>query len=445
MEKVFICLLLLLSAAIVNFAQCEEPSIKKTGAVLAARDFKIDRRAANAETILQIEAAAENTSWASKTAESVILTIFVDEQYNQDVMLFSGAEKFVYKVVLGKFASGKHRLRIVLNEARSAKNARKAKISALDIKQSESKSDADALAAAYSPFIYARPDTIDKFSDIPVLTYYEILSSGAGAYKIRYTTIFTNEDGGTQTAALMARWGRATDIEWVYEIEVKNDSATNQIIQGANHVTKIFAGKRIFGAHPLIYNVTINNNFNDVGCSPLRTAILPIRVDLSTKSRETVMDENPWIYKIMAQEAFRENRVNPDKLDANTIADPRDYLYAEIHNDPYNAAIAVEAKTSGGQTISSDGGNKLLRVNRPGFLRIALLLPKTSRGKFPDVLTISCYPTINTDNTPEGECRNLNLIKVTRLDENFALKEIKLSANTHNIKSGEKSEFLIQP
>ena len=30
--------------------------------------------------------------------------------------------------------------------------------------------------------------------------------------------IWSNEDGGTNTPALMARWGRTTDIEWIYRV-----------------------------------------------------------------------------------------------------------------------------------------------------------------------------------------------------------------------------------
>jgi hypothetical protein len=334
-KALMISMILLLGAAGQILARCaEEPAPEKNDFVLAARNFEIDRRAADKETILEIEAAAENTSWATKAAESAVLTIFVDERYNQNVVLFNGAEKFVYRVILGKFAAGRHRVKIVLNKIRSAKNARSAKISALDVRASKSETAADAIALAHAPFLYARPDTIDKYSDLPLLTYYEILPAGANVYKIRYTTIFSNEDGGTRVAALMARWGRATDIEWVYEIEVRNGTATAEIIQGADHATKTFAGKRVFGLHPLIYNATVNNNFADAGCSPLRTALLPTRADLSIKSRESIMDENSWTYKIMAQEAFRENRVNPDKLDADTIADPRDYLYAEVRAAP---------------------------------------------------------------------------------------------------------------
>jgi hypothetical protein len=80
----------------------------------------------------------------------------------------------------------------------------------------------------------------------------------------RYTTIFTNEDGGTQTAALMARWGRATDIEWVYQVRMRNGKIIEEIYQGVQHETKDFTGARAGGNHPLLA-VASDNSTNSVG------------------------------------------------------------------------------------------------------------------------------------------------------------------------------------
>ena len=41
-------------------------------------------------------------------------------------------------------------------------------------------------------------------------------STRQGRPLLQYTAIFSNEDGGTSTRALMARWGRTTDIEYIY-------------------------------------------------------------------------------------------------------------------------------------------------------------------------------------------------------------------------------------
>jgi len=446
MKNLFRIIPLIALLSLKIFAQCEtEPTIEKTGKVLRELKITIKEKLSSADYLLTLKVSVKGASWQTRSAEAAVLTVFVDGKYNQDIVLFAGAEKFDYRVLLGRFSKGEHTLAIVLNDARSARNAKNVRLFSADaIRAAQIKSDArDYTALANAPILYARPNTIDKFSDIPLLIYYEIFPTGENAFKIRYTAVYSNEDGGTQTAALMARWGRATDIEWIYEIEFKDGAIAAEIYQGANHETKAFAGKKISGKYPLIFDVTVNNNFADAGCSELRFAPLPIRADLSKKSRETVMDENPWTYRVMAEEAFREGRVNAAKLGANTIADPRDYLYAEIYSELKAAAIALEAEKSGGEKFSSDAGIAALRVNRSGFVRIAMRLPKDSAANFPAAVTVACY-TAATDRTArDGSCQNLRLIKLVRLDWNYLPVVKNINAKSGNIKSGEKKVFIL--
>ena len=441
--KNFIRLLIILQFfAPAAFAQCEEPSIDTTGKKVAAGNFEIKNQTAPGEMILTLEAAAKNSSWETKGAESAVLAIFVDGKYNQDVLLFAGAEKFAYQVVLGKFAAGKHKVAAILNEARSAKNARDVKIFKLVVEPNAAQSPEDKFAVANAPVLYARPDTIDRFSDIPLFTYYEIFPLAENYFKIRYTTIFTNEDGGTQTAALMARWGRVTDIEWVYEIEAKNGAIASEIIQAASHVTKNFGGRRIFGEHPLIYDATVNNNFADAGCSALRTTLLPVRADLSKKSREDVMDENPWTYRIMAQEAVREGRINPQNLGANTIDDLRNYLYVEVYSQNASAAVAVGVKTTDGKTSRSDFDDARLRVDRSGYQRIAVRSPSPDSPV--QSLNLFCE-AVSPQKQVSGECRDTRIVKFIRLDKNYNVLETQNPANeSRSIKTGERLDWFLE-
>src|SRR5262249_39780381 len=161
----------------------------------------------------------------------------------------------------------------------------------------------------------------------------------------------------------MARWGRMTDIEWVYEIQIdKSGSIVSEKYQAANHQTFDFKGKRAFGTHPLIYTVTDNNNFSDTGCSALRFGLEPHEMDLSKGSRETVMEKFPWTYRVMAEEMVREGRIRADSADPNIVEDPREYVYAEIYNEPDSAAVAFEVATTDGRKFSSDLGSEFLRV-----------------------------------------------------------------------------------
>jgi hypothetical protein len=449
--SIFVVNCLLLMVAANGLAQCEtEPIIGTIGKVL--KELKFSKPAnSSADFLLTLKASVAGASWQTRGAEAAILTVFVDGKYNQDLILFAGAKTFEYQALLGKLGAGEHIISLVLNEARSAQNARRVNLQTAFVVAFEDliaktattdRSIPAYIATINAPVIYLRPNTIDRFSDVPLLTYYEIFDEPENIKRIRYTTIFTNEDGGTQSAALMARWGRMTDIEWIYEIRVReNGEILSETYQAANHETKKFTGKR-FGSHPLIMDATDNNNFADTGCSALRVSPMLVKTNLSDGSRETVMDAFPWTYRIMAEEAFREGRVNAAKLDANTIADPRDYLYAEIYSEPKAAAIALEAESSGGEKFSSDAGIAALRVSRNGFVRIAMRLPKKSAADFPKAVGIGCY-AVSDNSASESVCQNLRLIKLIRLNRNYLPIVKNINAKPKNIKSGEKISFAL--
>ena len=61
------------------------------------------------------------------------------------------------------------------------------------------------------------------------------MSMESGSRWLKYSVIFSNEDGGTPGVALMARWGRTTDIELAYEVEVRNGRAVQGRYQGPDH------------------------------------------------------------------------------------------------------------------------------------------------------------------------------------------------------------------
>jgi len=159
---------------------------------------------AESEALLDLTASAPGTSWRERGAEAAVATIYIDGRYHQDVILFAGARDFTYQLTLGRVGTGEHSLRVEFNRKQSAEKATNikigdAKITTIDRKHPEFQ------ALARAPIIYARPDTIGKFSDIPLLEYYEFERAGVGE-RLTYTVIFSNEDGGTQTTALMARW-----------------------------------------------------------------------------------------------------------------------------------------------------------------------------------------------------------------------------------------------
>ena len=375
------------------------------------------------EVGLEIEARSPGASWARPGAEAAALLVLVDGVYNQDLLLWAGDELFRYRVLLGRLSQGKHTLSVVLNPPRSAPRVRRAEVKALRslpfASTSQSKvDDDDHFALAHSPVLYARANTIDRFTDLPLLMYYEILHEGADDLIVRYTAIFTNEDGGTQTAALMSRWGRATDIEWVLQLRARAGRIIEETYQGVEHETKPFSGSRIGGSHPLLAVASDNNNFSDLACSAVRFAPLPTRARLETATRESVMDAYPQSYRVMTEELIRERRINEVPVDINTIADPREYLYIEAASEQKGAALAFDVKVAGQPGVfSSDMGNARLRIDRSGNFRTAVRLPKDVSPAMVETITARCDETAQPI---EGRgCNNMKLMRVLMLDQSF--------------------------
>jgi len=462
MRPVFLSILFFSCFSVCVVAQCADPIAYKPGGELATEKISFK---APTEVSLAIRATSFKTSWAKKGAEAAVVSIFVDGKYSQDLMVFTGEENLVAekarrqesRVSLGELPAGEHKIEAFLNKERSAPGANYVATADMSVLWS-SLGDysmfrdvpktsreyvsyegfrAQFMARANSPVIYARPNTVDKFSDIPLLTYYELFDEPNGVTLIRYSVIFTNEDGGTQSKALMARWGRMTDIEWVYEMRIDKDGKViDEIYQAANHVTKKFEGKRILGSHPVIYDATDNNNFADTGCSSLRFANEAVEADLSHGSRETMQERFPWIYRVMSEEAIREGRVVPGDKGANTIGDPRNYLYAEVYNEPKDAAVAVEAKLTNGETIVSDLGVPQMRVDRPGYARIAFELP--AKKAFDDIESFSIWCHAKTPGV-YSECKGVKLVKVITLDENYLPVQHPINMEPQTLTDGESA------
>src|SRR5262249_46093474 len=187
--------------------------------------------------------------------------------------------------------------------------------------------------------------------------------------------IFTNEDGGTPTAALMARWGRAADIEWAYEFRAIAGRIVEERYQAVEHQTRPFQGERINGTHAVLAVPSDNNNFSDQTRSSVRFALLPIPADLRNATRETVMDANPWTYRSVAEELLREGKLKDEPADLNSISDPRNYLYVDLHATQTGTAIGVEAiSTKQAGVSSSDLGQARLRIDRGGYFWNAIRL-----------------------------------------------------------------------
>jgi hypothetical protein len=305
----------------------------------------------DAEMVATLTAGCASCDWGVAGREAAVLRLEVDGRYSQHLFLTRGREA-AYTVMLGPLARGVHTLTVSLDPKGSAKSTGPvavAKVSLLPLPPSHPENAAIALA----PILHARPNTLGRFTDLPLLMWYEREKTARG-FRLRYSVVFSNEDGGTPADRLLATWGRLTDIEYVYGIEFdEKGQVIEETYQGKDHEIIPFRGERE-GRHPLLYVVTDNNMVKDQGKSSQRYAPAPIPFDLTGVSREKVMDENPWTYAVTAQEARREGRVVRSPAPrSKKIVDPRRFAVIEACAAGEDAAIATFTLSLG---VSSPGG-----------------------------------------------------------------------------------------
>src|SRR5712691_10895606 len=260
--------------------------------------------AAAGEAIASVRAGCAGCAWGETGREAAALRVFVDGKYSQHLLLSRGESVVDYRITLGAVAPGRHRLTIDRDSSLSAIGAGPATIDVPEVSILSRGSD-EFTAQAMAPILYARPNTIGRFTDLPLVEWYEIVSTRRGR-QFRYSVIFSNEDGGTATDRLMATWGRTTDIEFVYGVEIDGGGRiVAEEFQGPGHEVPPFKGRHE-GSHPLLWVSTDNNMVSESGPTEVRYAPAVERFDLTNQSREVVMDRHPWTYTVAAQEMMRE-------------------------------------------------------------------------------------------------------------------------------------------
>ena len=305
------------------------------------------------EATLSMRALAPGTDWGKAGSESAVVRVELDGRYNQDVVLFEGARAFDYRVFLGPIGRGRHTVTARFDRAKSPAGATGATVQSLSPSLAP-----DSLAQRYSPVVYGRdlPEIPGEYenanTDVPLLAYHEQREDSAGNTVLEYTQIWSNEDGGTNTPALMARWGRTTDIEWIYRITLDPaGKVLSEVYQAPNHETKAFTGARL-GDHPMLETGTSNNNMIQVDDPDASTGYRFIGDSSQTlparRAREAVMDANPGTYQVMAKEMIREGKVEPAASpDTQAMSDQRNYLWAEVDKDTTYASAPPSGSWAG--------------------------------------------------------------------------------------------------
>jgi len=249
--------------------------------------------------------------------------------------------------------------------------------------------------------------------------WYEILPTPHGR-QFRYSVIFSNEDGGTETDRLMATWGRTTDIEFVYGVEVdERGQVVAEEFQGPGHEVPAFKGKHD-ARHPLLWVSTDNNMVSESGPTRVRYAPAAVKFDLTDVSREAVMDANPWTYAIASAEGQRERKIVDDAPPGlNAISDPRRFVYVEACGQVGNAALAFSIGV-GDRWIPSDRGKATYRIVRDGCFRAAIPLPSGAFARDVRALRVVAYERPTADGQPAPSS---NPVQLTRINKVFTLDD----------------------
>lgn len=295
------------------------------------------------EALVDVTAAAPGVSWEIAGHEAAVLSLYVDGRYTTDDVV-PAAFPITRSFALGHVTAGDHRLSLRLAADRSrGSEVRVTRVSVRTVSQGQAYTD-----LAHAPVLYGRNGAAsggpfqNAFTDTPLVAWHEDVPAATPGHRLlTYSYIWSNEDGGTSTPQLMARWGRTTDIEWIYQVEV--DAQGHRVpgtafIQAPNHVTQPFGGT-YEDDHPLMQTCTLNNNICDTVDDPMRFFLSTSEsLDAATEAREQVMDRNPWTYWVSSAEARREDKVRPNPpTDSQTyIADPHDYLYVVVRKQTMN-------------------------------------------------------------------------------------------------------------
>lgn len=374
-----------LLAAIARFAVLLLAVLMPAG----ASDFTFDVPDPVAELIATLQLEASGADWAVAGREAALARISVDGVPVHHVWAFAENPQPV-SVFLGRLPPGRHTLKVE-RDARSAGSA------GLNVRSAEIRAvtagDPEYQRLANAPVLFARSNTVGKFTDVPMLMYVTDLSEGAFRL-LEYTVIFSNEDGGTSTRNLMARWGRVTDIEYVYRVWLDaKGRVVKTLIQTRGHKDVPYTGQK-FHQHPYLQPVTDNNMVEPASAdaAPVRFQLAPFHADLSNGSREVVMDRHRFTYTVSEKELVREEKLRmPMSLADELIAPPSNYLTVEMKLALEDGAVQALALLKHGHLwYGSATGRDTNFIDRNGWVRVTIELPSDTKTADISSLAVEC-------------------------------------------------------
>lgn len=399
-----------------------------------AYELPLDVRRAG-EAVLSVVPTAPEADWGV-AARSGVVAAYVDGRHVTDLVVLT-TEPEIRRLALGELGTGRHVLRLVFDE-RSPAGVSSVQLDRLRVDVTRQNAT-DFAIRAHAPIVVGRaisPAGVEvpwqnALTDTPLLGWHETAPAETPGHTIvEYSVIWSNEDGGTNTPQLMARWGRTTDIEWIYRVEL--DEAGNRVpgsdvFQAPDHATLHFGGEYVDG-HPVLQTCTYNNNMCDVQTTAV-DAQMRFLLDYSPtrpaeRAREQLMDSNPWTYEVMAKEVLREGQIEPVASPATLeVGDQRTYLYIETTHSTATPtgpgagpAIALAVTLKGDPTVyRSDHSQVGWGVQRT--------IPATSTVELPAGTTAADIARIDAVRVPYGRDDNGAPETVTSIGRAFFLAE----------------------
>jgi hypothetical protein len=374
---------------------------------LTMHEFSVKTPAA---LVARLTVRCDRCAWDVEGREGVMLTVMLDAGLHSSLPI-TRTGRAEYRVLLGFRGAGVHHLHIDQVNRLTARDLRERDSAIVEEIAIEQITGQEGYILSLAPFIHARPDTVGKFTDVPVFSWYEEEPTPNGT-RYRFSVIFTNEDGGTPADRLMATWGRTTDIEYIYSVEVdRSRRIISEDMQGPKHEILPFRGWRD-GTQPQLYVSTENNMVLDRGSSTVRYAPAPVGFPLVDVAREAVMDANPWLYEVMARELAREGKIVADAPPGKgVIPDPRRYAYLEGCGVVGDNALAFSVRVNG-EWIPSDRGMPEYRIVRDGCFRAAIPLPADASAR--DIRAVRVHAHARQDKTTTTAVRFTSPIATSR-------------------------------
>lgn len=382
------------------------------------------------EAVVDLRAAAPGTDWATLGAESAVVSFSVDGRYGTDLVV-SGAEPLARQLALGHVRAGVHVLKLHFAADRSPVRQATVRVDKVRV-TTYGKRDPEYRILRFAPIMYGRnlPELGTKFqsatTDTPLIAWHESTPAPTPGHTVlTYSLIWSNEDGGTNTPALMARWGRTTDIEWTYAVELDEHGDRvpgSDTYQAANHETLHYAGA-YEGDHARLETCTSNNNMCDVVDDPMRFFLSTLPTLPAGRPREHLMDTNPWTYQIMAKEMTRELKIeipSPYAVTTPDVSDQRNYLFAAVtkttlapNSGSSWVGVALGVKLTGSDTI-------YLSHHVDPTWSIQRDIPAATTVELPAGTTLSTIESVSVHRVVVGTDTTAP-IEVTALDRGFLL------------------------